>query len=55
MFAPHCDTHGTRVLLPMSAITALMRGTDGLQVEFTCHCGTRGVWRSGPNAGSVPS
>jgi hypothetical protein len=43
MFAPYCNRHGPRVLLPTSAITALVRGMDGIEAEFICHCGARGV------------
>jgi hypothetical protein len=46
MFAPYCNRHGSRVLLPTSAITALVRGMDGIEAEFICHCGARGVWRA---------
>lgn len=46
MFAPYCNRHGSRVLLPTSAITALVRRTNGLEAEFLCHCGAHGVWRA---------
>lgn len=46
MFAPYCNRHGSRVLLPTSAITALVRGMDGIEAEFICHCGARGVWKA---------
>lgn len=55
MFAPYCRHHGARVLLPMSAITALIRGPGGLEVHFVCHCGTVGVWRSGDDVAAVAS
>lgn len=47
MFAPYCTEHGSRVLLPNSAITALVRGGEGggLIAYFTCHCGQRGIWK----------
>lgn len=44
MFAPYCETHGSRVLLPMSAIEALVQGTNGLEAHFRCSCGSSGVW-----------
>ena len=46
MFAPYCTRHGSRVLLPNSAITALYRTDDGLVAHFTCHCGEPGTWRA---------
>ena len=46
MFAPYCTSHGSRVLLPTSAITALVRGMDGIEAQFICHCGARGVWKA---------
>lgn len=51
MFAPYCTRHGSRVLLPTSAITALVRGMDGIEAEFICHCGARGVWKADELAG----
>lgn len=44
MFAPYCNRHGSRVLLPTSAITALVRGPNGIEARFVCHCGAQGVW-----------
>jgi hypothetical protein len=44
MFAAYCEGHGAQVLLPARAITALIPTENGIVAEFTCHCGTRGVW-----------
>lgn len=44
MFAPFCEKHGSTVLLPMSAITALENKPDGLVAHFTCYCGNKGTW-----------
>lgn len=46
MFAPYCETHGSRVLLPTTAITAIEQTDDGLVARFICDCGRAGVWRS---------
>ena len=46
MFAPYCDGHCSRVLLPMSAITALEHSEEGLRARFICTCGREGVWQS---------
>ena len=44
MFAPYCEQHGSRVLLPTTAIEALVRDENGLHAEFLCICGAHGVW-----------
>lgn len=44
MFAPYCDAHHSRVLLPTSSISSIARGEHGLVVQFTCSCGTTGTW-----------
>lgn len=46
MFAPYCERHGSRVLLPTTAITALERTPTGLLARFTCHCGQTGTWQA---------
>jgi hypothetical protein len=46
MFAPYCETHRSRVLLPTSAIIALESTDDGMVALFECICGSRGVWRA---------
>lgn len=45
MFAPYCESHGSRVLLPTSAITALESTGRGMVAHFTCSCGETGVWK----------
>ena len=45
MFAPYCERHGGKVLLPLDAIDALAGDQDGMVVAFTCTCGQTGVWR----------
>jgi hypothetical protein len=49
MFAPFCYRHGSRVLLPTTAITALIPTDCGLVAHFTCTCGETGIRR--PNSG----
>lgn len=47
MFAAYCSHHASRVLLPHSAITALVRSEKrGLIAHFVCHCGQSGVWEA---------
>jgi hypothetical protein len=46
MFAPYCERHGSRVLLPTTAIKALDSTDNGMVVYFECTCGQVGVWRS---------
>jgi hypothetical protein len=47
MFAPYCETHRSRVLLPTTAITALEHTEDGMVARFVCSCGQVGVWHAG--------
>lgn len=47
MFAPYCETHRSNVLLPASAIKALVSTDEGILAHFECFCGTTGVWTSG--------
>lgn len=47
MFAPYCETHRSRVLLPTTAITALEHTDDGMVARFVCSCGQVGVWHAG--------
>lgn len=47
MFAPYCERHGSRVLLPTTAIRALESTDNGLIVQFECICGLVGTWRAG--------
>ena len=39
MFASHCTTTNSGVLLSESSIVAFHRAPGGLQVELECHCG----------------
>ena len=48
MFAPYCEAHESRILLPASAITALVSTENGIIARFTCSCGTPGTWRARP-------
>lgn len=45
MFAPYCETHGSRVLLPVSNISAIARDGEGLIAWYSCTCGYAGTWR----------
>lgn len=47
MFAPYCERHGSRILLPTTAIRALESTDNGLVVQFECVCGQVGTWRAG--------
>lgn len=47
MFAPYCERHGSRILLPTTAIKALETTAEGLVAYFECSCGHFGVWRPG--------
>jgi hypothetical protein len=44
MFAAHCTTHGTEVLLTERRITGITVGPDTVTVAFTCWCGTPGTF-----------
>lgn len=44
MFAPYCESHGSRVLLTTESITALVSTDQGIVVHFVCSCGASGVW-----------
>jgi len=48
MFAPYCESHGSRILLPTSSITALIPTHDGIVAHFTCTCGRTGTWQAAP-------
>ena len=43
MFAVHCPTHRSQVLLGARAIEELRNTDDGVELAWRCHCGTRGV------------
>lgn len=47
MFAPYCEAHRSRVLLPTSAITALVSTEKGIVAHFRCICGREGTWNAG--------
>ena len=47
MFAVHCPTHRSQVLLGARAIEELRNTDDGVELAWRCHCGTRGVLRLG--------
>jgi hypothetical protein len=47
MFSVHCPAHGSRVLLSERAIEGIDRIETGLHVRWRCHCGERGVLRTG--------
>jgi hypothetical protein len=47
MFSVHCPAHGSRVLLSERAIEGIDRIETGLNVRWRCHCGERGVLRTG--------
>ena len=50
MFAPFCTRHGSRVLLPLTAISAIAHEDEGLVIAFSCSCGAAGSWRPAPRA-----
>lgn len=41
MFAAHCTTTDSTVLLSESSITAIHRTATHVEVELECHCGER--------------
>lgn len=41
MFAAHCTTTGSTVLLSESSIIAMHRTPTHVEVELECHCGER--------------
>lgn len=41
MFAAHCPTEGTRVLLSERHILAVDFDDDTVEIRFRCRCGTR--------------
>lgn len=47
MFDIYCPQHGTRVLLDLTSIESMVDTDTGLDVHFRCHCGYRGVWKTG--------
>ena len=47
MFAPYCEAHGSRVLLPLSRIYGIERLDGCLLAHFECNCGQLGTWSPG--------
>jgi hypothetical protein len=47
MFDVYCPGHQARILLGSRSIDALVHGDDGIDLHWTCRCGTRGVLRTG--------
>lgn len=45
MFAPYCKTHDSRVLLPISSISTIVKEDESLVAWFSCTCGATGTWR----------
>jgi len=43
MFSVHCAGHGTRVILSNRQISGLVNTDRGIELHWTCHCGTEGV------------
>lgn len=46
MFAPYCAAHDSRVLLPMTSISAIEHDGDAFIVRFSCTCGATGTWKT---------
>jgi hypothetical protein len=54
MFDVFCPTHGSRVLLGSRQIDALVATDHGLELHWTCHCGTSGTLLTGLAARTRP-
>ena len=54
MFDVLCPTHGTRVLLGPRSIDRIEATERGLEVHWTCRCGTSGVLLTGLTARPRP-
>jgi hypothetical protein len=50
MFAVHCPTHKSRVLIWTSLVEAVRNVAGGIEVDYRCTCGHRGTWRTGRKA-----
>ena len=50
MFDVFCPGHQARILLGSRSIDALVNTDDGIDLHWTCRCGTRGVLRTGRGA-----
>ena len=47
MFLVDCHQHGAPVLLGPRSIRALTNTSDGIVLQWTCHCGATGAQRYG--------
>jgi hypothetical protein len=45
MFANHCTDCDTRKLIFPSQITHLVNSDDGIEVTYSCWCGSEQTWR----------
>jgi len=52
MFAIHCHTHGSRVLLDWSRVEGMRQSDEGPVLDWHCWCGARGSLIAGER--SVP-
>ena len=50
MFDVYCPGHRARILLGSRSIDALVNTDDGIELHWTCRCGTRGVQVTGRTA-----
>ena len=50
MFDVYCPGHRARILLGSRSIDALVNTDDGIELHWTCRCGTRGVQVTGRGA-----
>jgi len=50
MFDVYCPGHQARILLGRRSIDALVNTDDGIELHWTCRCGTRGVQLTGRRA-----
>jgi hypothetical protein len=47
MFSVYCPGHRSEILLGRRSIDALRNTGDGIELHWTCRCGTRGVELTG--------
>lgn len=47
MFAVHCPSHGSRVLIFNSGVERVRNTERGIEVDYRCSCGQRGTWLTG--------
>lgn len=50
MFDRHCTACGKRQLIFPSQIESMVNTADGIEVTYTCWCGTEQVWKTGKKA-----